>query len=194
MTFRRWGAGDPLVRHLRVVAANCAFLEWIRGDSSTPRPASQLHGRANEQRKATELTAEGGEPPNSSCAVTLAPRSGPRGHEWLTPQCRAPCRPRRIGPARASSSGGSPAATSFCIELRKPSSAPSSAAKIGVTSAAGPNEQGYWLAFASVSPTSLPTPPLREPHVAPHTPSILCAPFYTAATKPEGVRRAEPQV
>jgi hypothetical protein len=39
--------------------------------------------------------------------------------------------PRRMGPTMASSSGVRPAATSFCIELRRESGAPSSAARTG---------------------------------------------------------------
>ena len=50
--------------------------------------------------------------------------------------CRLP--PRRIGPAIASSSGGRPAATSFCIELRVSAGAASSIARSASASISAP--------------------------------------------------------
>jgi hypothetical protein len=71
--------------------------------------------------------------------------------------------PRRMGPAMASSSGARPAATSFCIELRKASGAPSSAARIGsgATSApsAIPTAQASLMQASLKEDTSLTYPP-----------------------------------
>src|SRR5215211_4461295 len=68
--------------------------------------------------------------------------------------CSVP--PRRIGPAIASTSGGRPAATSFCIELWKPSGAPLSVARIG--------------SGATLAPSAAPTAQASLTHPSNHGP------------------------
>jgi hypothetical protein len=86
--------------------------------------------------------------------------------------------PLRMGPAIASSSGTRPATTSFCIELRKASGAPSSAARIG--------SGATWAPSATPTAQASLTHPSRRVHhmaserTAPSEPPKLSLPELTA--------------
>src|SRR5215212_3480275 len=85
--------------------------------------------------------------------------------------CSVP--PRRMGPATASSSGGRPAATSFCIELRKPSGASLSVARIGSGATLAPSESA--TAQASLAhPSNLVHQPGAAQFLAQCLGSCLC--------------------
>ncbi len=91
----------------------------------------------------------------------------------------------------ASSSDGSLAATSFCIELRKPSSAPSSAAKIGGNLGSRPERAGLLAGLRECVAHESADPTRSENRMSLSTPLQFFAPH--SIQPPQGPKECDAQ-
>jgi hypothetical protein len=99
---------------------------------------------------------------------------------------------RRIDPAMASSSGGSPATTLFASSSGHRQAPLRAPRRSGVTSATGSNEQGYWLAGLRERADHVFADPTRsENRISLRTPLQIFAPH--SIQPPQGPKECDAQ-
>src|SRR3712207_5398508 len=157
---------ERVVGHRRLPLASGVFaIDPDPSRVSVRAAAGHHHGHDNRWRRLTGPMAEAR---NSLIVFPRYPSATIRSTRARVADTSIPCSvpPRRMGPAIASTSGGRPAATSFCIELRKASGTPSNDARIGSGATLAPSATP--MAQASLTH---PSNPVHRPGSERTTPS-----------------------